>query len=241
MTSKMLSLCSLALVLPVWCLVSSEQQRKADPVVRWISTRTVDTELVSMKKEITIDAETAMKVFAKESPYLRENWEKAIPGKIENAKEAQSIPDGVKKIWIESKDKKPHASVLQYSDKELIVVVVMHKGTYLWHQYYECLARLRMPRNKEIDAIFNVASLEKSYGAEYKGLRQGTPEKDVIDKLGKPDGRIGFQAGGYYKLCYFKDDVIVTITYGRIESIETGIPKELKEELNKNGGSVLRY
>jgi hypothetical protein len=214
----------------------------APPPVRWVKTSSIDVEIVAMKTELALDAEAAAKLFVKDFPHVREGWEKSVPGKIEEEKNAQAVPESVQKVWIPAKkDEKPYAAILQFSDKELIVVVLEFKGTYLWHQYLECKARLRVARSKEVDALFDVASLEKTYGAEYKGLKQGDSAKDVIKTLGQPDATIGYQAMGLENLCYFKDDVIITINTGRIERFDFGVPDSLKKEVKKNGPRLLRY
>jgi hypothetical protein len=226
-----------------WCSSGrGDEQRQGGPEARWVTTSSIDFELVWMKKEVALDADTAAKLFTKDFPHLREGWEKQLPGKPENAPGARDVPDGVKKTWIEAKkEEKPYATVFQFSDKELIVLVVIYRGTYLWHSYHECLARLRLARGKEIDALFGVASLEKTYGAQLKGLRQGSSLAEVKKKLGEPDGRIGYQAAGLEKLIYFKDDVIITVTYGQIERFDFGVPESLKDEIKRKGPNLLRY
>src|SRR5262249_19880655 len=136
---------------------------------------------------------------------------------------------------------KPFATVLQFSDKELIALVVEYKGQYLWNQYHECLARLRFPRDRQLDAIFEVTELEKTYGAEHKGLKQGDSVELVLAKLGKPDAVIHYQAASFYKICYFKDDVIISITGQRIERFDFGVPDGIKEEVKKNGLDLNRF
>jgi hypothetical protein len=239
----MFGLAAVVLTLPAWCCSGrADEQRQAGPQTRWVKTSTIDLELVGMKKETALDADTAAKLFTKGFPHLREGWQKHLPGKPENAPGARDIPDDVKKIWIKAKDEeKPYATVWQFSDKELIVLVVEYKGSYLWHSYHECLARVRLPRTKEIDALFEMASLEKTFGAEYKGLRQGSSLAEVKKKLGEPDGRIGYQAAGLETLIYFKDDVVITMTYGQIERFSFGVPDSLKEEIKKKGPGLLRF
>jgi hypothetical protein len=251
MTAKalfILSCCATALIVSQgdWLARADDKQTQevkapAPPLVRWVKISSIDVEIVGMKKEIALDAEAAAKLFVKDFPHIGEGWEKKVPGKIEDDKGAQTIPDDIKKVWIPAKDDKPYATVLEFSDKELIVVVMEHKGRYLWHLYYECKARLRVTRSKEVDALFDVASLEKTYGAEHKGLKQGDSAKDVIKTLGEPDARIGYQAAGLENLCYFKDDVIITINTGRIERFDFGVPDSLKEEVKKNGPRITRY
>jgi hypothetical protein len=234
--------CGLAaavLLLPAWPSTGEGAPLPEGP--RWVTTRTIDAELVGMKKEIAIDAATASKLFVKDFPHLRDGWEKNVPGKIENASGAQEVPKSVEAVWIKAKDEKPYAAVLQFSDKEVVVLVLVPRGRYLWHHYSECQARLRVPRDKEIDALFNVASLEKTYGAQYKGLRQGDPGQEVKKKLGEPDGRIGYQAAGLEKWVYFKDDVIITMTIDKVERFDFGVPESLKEEIKKKGPRLTRY
>jgi hypothetical protein len=42
---------------------------------------------------------------------------------------------------------------------------------------------------------------------------------------------LGYQASGLETLIYFKDDVIITMTYGQIERFFFGVPDSLKEEI----------
>jgi hypothetical protein len=209
--------------------------------VHWIQVTYFGNEIVDMKKEIAIDAATAAKLFRGEFPYLRDDWEKNIPGTLENAADARSIPDDVKKNWITARDNMTRAKVSSFSEKELIVLVIEHKGTYLWQQFYECKALFRIPRGKEVDALFQVPALEKYYGAKYKGLKHGDPESEVTRKLGKPDATIRYQPGAYYRLCFFKDNVIITIIEGCLESIEFGVPQSLKDEVKKSGRELVRF
>jgi hypothetical protein len=233
----------LGFALAAWCSSGrGDEQRQGGPEVRWVTTESIDVELVGMKKEMALDADAAAKLFTKDFPHLRDGWEKLLPGKPENAPGARDVPDSVKKAWIEAKEgEKPYASVLQFSDKELIVVVRRPRGRYLWHIYYECLARLRLPRGKDVDDIFEVARLEKTYGAQLKGLRQGSSLAEVKKALGEPDGRIGYQAAGLEKLVYFKDDVVITMTIGRVERFDFGVPDSLKDEIKRKGPNLLRY
>src|SRR5260370_32232803 len=95
---------------------------------RWVRVSGIGFEVVEMKNEIAINAETAKKMFTKEFPYLRENWEKAIPGNIENAKDAKNLKDvlaEVKEIWTEARDATPHVEIMGFNEKELVVLVVL--------------------------------------------------------------------------------------------------------------------
>ena len=214
-------------------ILGAEKKPAADSSVRWVKVYSIGDEFIGMKKEIRVDDNSVKKLFAKDRPYLRENWRAAVSEKIETAPGAKRIPEGVEKGWIEAKDKNPYARVLQFSEKELIVLIVAPKGIYLWHHFHECLARLRISRNKEIDAIFKVPSLEKTYGAIYKGLKQGDSVEKVKKRLGEPDVTNTFQAVGFETLCYIKEDIIITINAGEIERIDRGVPESIKKKTEK--------
>jgi hypothetical protein len=156
MGSRMVRCCafsSMALVLLGWPFITSSAE---PPAGRWVRAYSIDFQVVAMKKEIAITAKTASKLFTKAFPHLQENWKKEIPAKVENTKNGGTIPKGVDRIWIKPTETKPYAMTYQFSKKEIVVLVLQHKGTYLWHQYYECLARFRLPRNKNTDAIFKI-------------------------------------------------------------------------------------
>jgi hypothetical protein len=245
MTTKRLlvgGLFSLALGLFLWNgpVLAGAKPAVTQPA-RWVHVSSVGEQIVGMKKEITIDAATAANLFIGEFLRVREGWEKKIARKVESAADARSVPEDVKKIWIEARDKTAFAKVVKFSEKELILVVVEHKGTYLYHQYYECKARFRLPRGKKVDALFNVRSLEKTYGTRHKGLQQGDSVAKVTKKLGKPDATISYQPVGFYKLCYFKENVIITVDANLIESIELKVPQSVKDEVKKKGRKLIRY
>lgn len=236
-----ISLCVLMLDLLYWTYPVQAGEKPAPMPIHWINVSPVGFQVVGMKKEIALDAATTVKLFVKDFPHLREGWQKNIPAKVEPAANAATIPEVPQGLWTPATDMTPFATVVKFSEKELIVLVLAHKGNYLYYQVSDCLAQFRLPRDKAIDALFNVAALEKTYGAKHKGLKHGDPAAEVTKKLGAPDARISYAPKHFYKLCYFKDNVIITINQNRIESIEFNVPQSLKDEVKEKGPNLVGF
>ncbi|MCE9533632.1 MAG: hypothetical protein K8T89_21275, partial [Planctomycetes bacterium] len=184
------------------------------PSERWIDAgdMTYD-EICNMKKEMTIDAKMAQKLFKSDYPYLRETWEKEIAEKFEDSDDAKSfnaIRATYGERWAERENEKQVARLIRFSDKEIIVLVLRERGGWISRKIYECSAHFRIPRTGKVDELFCLDQLEKSYGAEFKGLKQGSCVEDVTKALGEHDAEISFQACYYFRYCYFKHDVTIT-------------------------------
>lgn len=235
----------LGIRMPLFALLAATSVGAADKPaapepVRWYEASSVGVRVVGMKKEIALDAEGAAKIFAGNF-LLRDGWEKHIPAKVETAADAATIPDGVKTHWQPAREAKPHAHVLRFTAKEVVVLIVRHEGTYLTHQFHECLARFRLPRGKAVDKLLDMATSDGLYASTHKGLEQGSTADAVEKALGKPDATESYQVVGYYRQYYFADDVCVTIRDGRVESMSKKLSKELVAELKKKGPHIVRY
>ena len=207
----------------------ASQQKAEEPAVPWTEMSQQGHHIVGMKKEIAIDADTALKIFVKEPPRLSKDWEKHVPGKIENAADAadaDSIPEGAIKIGLPGTGES-QAGLLRYSENELVVVIEQHKWNYLWHNYYECKARLRLPRSQEVDALFGLADIEKAHKTVFKGIKRGDSEEAVIKALGNPDRAITYQPAGYFQFVYAKENVIIHFDEFRVATIVFTVPQAL--------------
>lgn len=238
-----------ALIVSISCLQAGTGD-VTPPDRRW-KVCCIGVEIVGMKKEVKISAETARRIFTNGPVNVREGWEKVLIGKIENVsnqRDADSVPDSAA-VWNESTDKRPIAMVVEFSRRELTIILAVRRGNLLWQHFYECKARLCVPRTKEIDEWLDVPELEKRYGAAYKGLKQGDTVGDIKKKLGVPDGIGYFQTGDYYEAYYFQDDVIFLIRgpgegqpgedRGVIEELRFGVGR-FKDEVKKRGRHIIR-
>ncbi len=103
------------------------------------------------------------------------------------------------------------------------------------------MAHLRFARSSALDEIFDIASLDETLGAQYKGLKQGASEDDVIRALGKPDATIHYQRGAHRKLCYFKDRIDISFEGATAVSFHFGKNDASEVEVKENGPVLTRY
>jgi hypothetical protein len=198
---------------------------------RWVEVVEVGEEICNLKQEMELTPEQAGKVFRKESPYLKADWRGRLPADVEPAPDARPLPDLTRGLGRRAKDATEHAEVLRFSPSRVVVVVLKEEGSELWHHYFDCLACLRLPRSAEVDGLLGVERLEKTYGAVYKGVKQGDATEAVVEALGKPDAVETSQVVDYFHYDYFKDDRRITFLYGKVQKIVVGVPDSAK-----NGG-----
>ena len=108
---------------------------------------------------------------------------------------------------------------MKYSNQVAVVKLVKPAGAYRWHHFYECLASFRINRNRDIDNILKIADLIRTFGREYRGIRQGSTAQQVIDSLGEPTERHTTQAMGFYYWHYLPEKLTIFFQNERVKEI----------------------
>lgn len=199
------------------------------PDERWFTTRGVGDELIDERLPIIVDAAVAARLFTASPTRLAPNWEKALPAEASRlSPDAKKMPDDPKfrSVMRASRDDTPSAHVDQFSPRELVIQIDRPGGNYLWHHYRLNLATVRVPRSKELDALFSVPALEKAFAAEFHGFRQGDRAEDVQSKVGKPDQIETTQSMDYSRWIYSREGVMLHVESGRILSISRAEPEQ---------------
>ena len=83
-----------------------------------------------------------------------------------------------------------------FDGKRLFISIYRPAGGWLWHNYEEEIVEVMVPRTAELDRIFEVAGLEKTFGATYRGVRQGDSRAKVVEVLGEAEKVEGEPGGG---------------------------------------------
>jgi hypothetical protein len=221
--SVFIVLCAGLLVLPP--AAHAEEEKKPE---RWVEVVEIGEDICNLKKEIDLTPDQAGKVFQKAFPWLQAEWRDQLPSKFEPAPGAHGLPLPKDRL-LKPHDPTPYATVLRFSATQVVVVVLKPEGGELWHGSYDCLACVKVARSAEIDALFGIDGMEKTYGGVHKGLKQGDTEESVVKTLGKPDAVITTQAVGYFDYFYFKDDIVITFLYNRIQKFKSGVPESVKK------------
>jgi len=214
---------------------ASKQQK---PVAeQWFNLKFVGEEIVEEKKEIPLTSAKALELFQKEEPKLKADWLGKLGQPVESAENARPMLDIE---HMRKQDGEAFSKVVAFSKNFAQVMVLKRKGNYLWHHYEACLANFKVPRNTEIDAIFELAELDRIYTFRVKGIGYGSTPNEVFKALGKPDWVKIYQKVGMYRHYYLKDDLTVSIDDGIVRMMTRGVDDGVKEEIKKNGPNVVR-
>jgi hypothetical protein len=217
---------------------SGSEKPAEQPKEKWYDVRTIGQEIVRQKKEMCLTSQQALKIFRKEKPYFQTDWQAKLKEPVQDAPDATGIPEGALKIMREMKGE-PLAHVIGFSKSEALIMILRPRGNYLWHLYSECLANFKVTRNAQFDALLGISALENTFAFEYKGVGYGDFEKKVSAVLGKPDASETFQAFGYYRLYYFKDDIVIEFQNNLVRVITRGVPEEIKVRVKQNGPNIV--
>lgn len=224
----------LGLVLALAAQVLSADQGEKAPE-SWIKVDGIGHEILNMKKEIELTPQQARTILQKEFPCIKADWREQLPARIELAADARPLPLAQVDVH-KAKDTTPFATLLRFSETQAVIVILKPEGSYLWHHYSDCLACLRVSRSSEIDAMFRIKELERTYGAVHKGLKQGSTVDSVVKVLGKPDAEHFTQAFGCFSYYYFKEDIGIAFLNFTVLEITKGVPEFAKERGTKGWG-----
>ena len=201
------------------------QKYFAPPEEPLISTREIGDELLNQKEIVKVTADQAPLIFAAGPTHLRADWRTHLPeqiGGVINGPGPQSPPSTP--AYSPPKDTEPHAQVTGFTSKILFISIYRPAGNYLWHAYLDEIAHVMVPRTPELDKIFDLPSLESTYGATYKGLRQGDTHTTVIETLGPPEKTEPTQAVNYTHLIYAGGTVRIDMLDNSIQSFHIAAP-----------------
>ena len=187
---------------------------------RWVNVLGVGIELLNLKKTIAVSDRVATSVFAEKYPLLRDGWRPSLPSQPEVADDARQLPRFREGEFQPAKDPISTPMVIRFTDRTVEVAIVRPVGSYLWHHYYDCLARVELNRTQTIDHYFQMARLESTFGANLKGISQGSTAKDVEKAFGKPDQRRETQAVDCYEYTYDKAAIKVWFVNDRVMRID---------------------
>src|SRR6185503_3916670 len=200
----------------------------------WYDVQGLGSVIYEQKKEILLPVETALKMFTKEFPHITNSWKEALKSPIEPAPKSLPAPtNGF--VPYRNEVRTPRAVVTRFSEKQIEVMIQRPIGYYLWHGYAECLGTFRIARNSRVDELFGMTNLVLCYATPYKGIGYGSSQEAVIKALGEPDASESYQATGYFRYSYFKDDIVIQFQNFAVKWIQRGVPAELKEEVKQGG------
>lgn len=203
---------------------------RAEEQERWIDLTDVGFELLGQTNVVELAKDDALKLLVDSETHLSTDWRKQLRHRGVRIPPAVPLPDYVYPM----KDTKPCAQVTSFSPSHLRVMILHERGYYLWHHYYEILVTLSIRRCAELDRLFALQQLESTYGAIYKGLKQGDSAKKVKEVLGEPDKVETSQAVEFFKYSYFKDEIVISFYHG-IRRIDHGAKPKVKKEVETSG------
>ncbi len=224
----------------LWLLLGTLAGCGADantaPKEKWYDVQGVGDAIYEQKMEVLLPAETALKMFTKEFPHFKSTWKAELKRPIKPAPTAWPVP-AHEFVHFSEEDRKPRAVVTHFSEKQIVVMLQKPIGYYLWHGYSECLGVFRIDRNSQVDELFGMTNFVQQYATPYKGVGYGSSQQAVIKALGQPDASESYQAAGYFRFWYFKDDIVIQFQNSRVKTIQRGVPvpADLKEEVKPGG------
>ena len=176
---------------------------------KWYNVCGIGDSICNEMKEILLSPDRAHKIFTKDAPHIKDGWKNELKEQVEPASKTIHFPEKGTFIELPKEARRPYAQVVRFSQRQVVVMILVREGNYLWHQYLECLAAFRILRDPQVDELFGVADLERLYAGRYKGIGSGDSEKAVLKSLGKPDLIEDWQPWGYFRYSYFTDDVMI--------------------------------
>lgn len=238
------TLSTVLLLLPCVLLLGQGSLINADAGPRepekWHDVRRIGDSICDEKKEILLSPDKARQMFTKDPPHIKDAWQNELEERVEPAPKTVHLPERSTFLELPEKMRRPYAEVVRFSQRQVVVMVLERRGNYLWHQYLECLAAFRMPRDPQVDELFGVDNLDRLYASRCKGIASGDSEKTVLKTLGEPDLVESWQPIGYFRYSYFADDVAIQFQDFRVKTIQHGIPPSLKKEAKQKGKRITR-
>ncbi len=212
-------------------------QAQKTEVEQWVDLKHVGEEIFEQKKEILLTPAKALELFQKEDPKFKADWLEKLGQPVELMENAREMPNfkGMMK-----KDGKVFLKVMAFSKHSVQIMILQPKGGYLWHHYEACLANFKIPRNVEIDKLFELEELDRIYSLRVKGIGYGSRPSEVVKVLGKPDGVENFQKVGMFRYYYLNDDLTIFIDEGIARLLTPGVPEWVKKQIKETGVNVTR-
>lgn len=214
--------------------VSRGADTNTSSVEKWYDVQGLGAKIYEEKRAVLLPAEAALNMFTKEFPHIKSTWQEELKSPIEAAPKSWPAPtNGF--VPYRGEELMPRAVVTQFSEQHIEVMIQRPIGYYLWHGYAECLGTFRIARDSRVDELFGVTNLVLHYATPYKGIGYGSSREAVIKALGEPDASESYQAMGYFRYSYFKDDIVIQFQNFVVKWIQRGVPAELKEEVKQGG------
>ena len=205
---------------------ATQHQSTGDDSDRWVDVLEFGSEIIEDKREVHLTARQASDMFGGRFPSFASQWQDIVGEVPESTSGANKMPDGERfqELFVK-REGEPKAQVTQYSNEQIIVKILRPLGYHLWHRYYECLASFRIDRGRETDIVFQIDALEKTFGRQYKGIKQGTTTSEVLEVLGAPSDTRYTQAAGFYFNHYREENITIVFKGDRVFEIREGVSK----------------
>jgi len=191
------------------------------PAERFFITEGIGYEIFNEKLPVDITADQAAQLFTQNAPTrLASDWQQHLPAAqpAPGAHDLRADPN-YRAEMRPPRSTEPTAAVVRFSESHLVIRITRDAGNYLWHQNYDNLATLQVPRSTTLDEIFEMPVLTRLYATPYHGVLQGDTQAHMIELLGPPDATRLTQAMVFSIAVYEKGAVEISILNGQVFEI----------------------
>jgi len=208
----------------------------------WVEPTGIGMHIVGNKRLIELDEATAEAIFVDASGPVAPDWRAMIEAPVQPADDAQPIPEKVREMGSqEPPDRPAQPIVLRFSADAVELMLARQRMSYLWHEYYQCLARFRAPRTPKLDAALGLGALTRQYATVHAGVAHGMTMQAAIDRLGQPDASRFYQPVGYRTHYFFDQDLVIDAWQRRVKRIEPGVPEHIRNPDPENPPARVQY
>ncbi|MFH1653187.1 MAG: hypothetical protein ABIE74_03935 [Pseudomonadota bacterium] len=199
---------------------------------KWFTIDDVGFHIVNAPELKSLSSDQSLEYFSEKPPHLS----KSVLSKIKRVSPAKIRGKYKLGKMFSTGDKIIFAEVEKFSHDEVVIKLLQEIGAQRWHHYYYCYRRFLIKREKYIDDIFSLKSMENKFSATYKGVGHGTSMEELKRILGKPDFEYPGQTLQLQEFFYNRPRLYVAIHNFKVYYVKRFIkrPRYIDELWRKN-------